>query len=90
MKPVAVNFHICKTCNDACRFCFATFEDVRDHISVDDAIRVLCLLMRTAFPLLFSGGKAMPKALTMNQVPLKHVEITGVFAELYVDQRRAP
>jgi radical S-adenosyl methionine domain-containing protein 2 len=58
MKPVAVNFHIWKPCNDACRFCFATFQDIRGHLSADDAIHVLRLLRRAGCEKInFAGGE---------------------------------
>ena len=58
VTPVSVNFHIWKPCNDACRFCFATFEDVRGHISADDAVRILILLREAGCEKInFAGGE---------------------------------
>lgn len=58
MKPVAVNFHIWKPCNDACRFCFATFEDIRGYLSADEAVRVVRLLRDAGCEKVnFAGGE---------------------------------
>ena len=41
---MSVNFHIWKPCNDACKFCFATFGDVPGQLTAEDAVRVVRLL----------------------------------------------
>ncbi|MCS6915412.1 MAG: viperin family antiviral radical SAM protein [Myxococcota bacterium] len=56
--PISVNFHIWKPCNDRCRFCFATFEDVRGYLSPDDAVQILCLLRQAGCKKVnFAGGE---------------------------------
>jgi DNA-directed RNA polymerase specialized sigma24 family protein len=35
---VAVNFHLYKPCNYRCRFCFATFRDLRGQLSLEHAL----------------------------------------------------
>ncbi|AUX43646.1 uncharacterized protein SOCE26_050980 [Sorangium cellulosum] len=58
MKIVAVNYHIYKPCNLRCRFCFATFRDVRESLAVDDAFRLLRLLRDAGCKkLTFAGGE---------------------------------
>lgn len=58
MKPIAVNFHIRKKCNDVCRFCFSTFDDVDGHVSTDEAIGILRLLRRAGCEKInFAGGE---------------------------------
>ncbi len=56
--PAAVNFHIFKPCNLRCRFCFATFRDVRGHLPLDDAFRLMALLRDAGCAkLTFAGGE---------------------------------
>lgn len=56
--PAAVNFHIFKPCNLRCRFCFATFRDVRGYLPVDDAFRLMALLREAGCEkLTFAGGE---------------------------------
>jgi len=58
MKPIAVNFHIWKPCNEACTFCFATFDDVRGHLCADDAVSVVRLLRGAGCQKInFAGGE---------------------------------
>ncbi|MCK6527591.1 viperin family antiviral radical SAM protein [Myxococcota bacterium] len=44
MRPIAANYHLLQPCDAACRFCFATFRDVRGRLPLADALRVLDLL----------------------------------------------
>lgn len=56
--PLAVNFHLYKPCNYRCRFCFATFRDIRGQLSLDDARRLLRALREAgAEKLNFAGGE---------------------------------
>lgn len=56
--PIAINFHLYKPCNYRCRFCFATFRDIRGHLGLEDA-RTLLRLLREAGgeKLSFAGGE---------------------------------
>ncbi|MCE9580085.1 MAG: viperin family antiviral radical SAM protein [Deltaproteobacteria bacterium] len=57
-KPVAVNFHLWRPCNDACTFCFATFDDVRGHLTAEDAVRLIGVLRAAGTEKLnFAGGE---------------------------------
>jgi radical S-adenosyl methionine domain-containing protein 2 len=54
----AVNFHVLKACDAACRFCFATFRDVRGQLSVGDAFRLMEALRASGTEKLnFAGGE---------------------------------
>jgi radical S-adenosyl methionine domain-containing protein 2 len=54
----AVNFHLLKACDAACRFCFATFRDVPRQLGVRDAERVIDLLRAAGVDKLnFAGGE---------------------------------
>lgn len=58
MKITAVNFHLYKPCNLRCRFCFATFRDVRGHLPLRDSFRLLRLLREAGCEkLTFAGGE---------------------------------
>lgn len=56
--PIAINFHLYKPCNYRCRFCFATFRDIRGRLDLDQA-RALLRLLREAGgeKLNFAGGE---------------------------------
>ncbi len=55
---VAVNFHLYKPCNYRCRFCFATFRDLRGQLSLDHALLLLRLLREAGCEKLnFAGGE---------------------------------
>jgi radical S-adenosyl methionine domain-containing protein 2 len=64
-KPVpAVNFHLWQPCNMRCRFCFASFEDVKQtllpkgHLPKEDAISVVKALCHAGFQkITFVGGE---------------------------------
>lgn len=58
MRPIAINFHLYKPCNLSCRFCFATFRDVRGRLSNVDA-RLLLDRLRAAGAekITFVGGE---------------------------------
>jgi radical S-adenosyl methionine domain-containing protein 2 len=54
----AVNYHLFKPCDAACRFCFATFRDVRGQLGLTDAHRLLELLREAGTEKLnFAGGE---------------------------------
>ena len=58
MKPVAINYHLLKSCNARCRFCFATFRDVDGQLSLDQAMRLITLLREAGGEkLTFAGGE---------------------------------
>ncbi len=55
---VAVNFHLYKPCNYRCRFCFATFRDLRGQLSLEHALLLLRLLREAGCEKLnFAGGE---------------------------------
>ena len=62
--PPAVNFHLWEPCNMRCRFCFATFQDVkqtvlpRGHLPRDQALSVVEQLAAAGFDkITFAGGE---------------------------------
>lgn len=62
----SVNFHLWQPCNMRCRFCFATFQDVKQsflpkgHLPEEEACRVVELLCRTGVgKITFAGGEPM-------------------------------
>jgi radical S-adenosyl methionine domain-containing protein 2 len=58
MEIRSVNFHILRSCDAACRFCFATFREDRGRLSTSDAERVIDLVRRAgAEKLNFAGGE---------------------------------
>lgn len=58
LVPVSVNLHLLKACNARCRFCFATFRDVRGQLGVD-GVRALITALRDAGAekVTFAGGE---------------------------------
>jgi radical S-adenosyl methionine domain-containing protein 2 len=61
-----VNFHLWQPCNMSCRFCFATFRDVRrtvlpeGHLRQKDAEQVVCRLAEAGFlKITFAGGEPL-------------------------------
>ena len=58
MIPISVNYHLYKPCNLKCRFCFATFRDVRGRLSLADATELVTQLRRSgAEKITFVGGE---------------------------------
>lgn len=58
MKLVAVNYHLYKPCNLRCRFCFATFRDVRGTLAQRDSLRLLGVVRAAGCEkLTFAGGE---------------------------------
>lgn len=58
MLPIAINYHLYKPCNLRCRFCFATFRDVRGQLSLADARRLIAELRAAGGEKLnFAGGE---------------------------------
>lgn len=60
----SVNFHLWEPCNMRCRFCFATFQDVKStilpkgHLPKEDAIRVVEELAKCGYEkITFVGGE---------------------------------
>jgi radical S-adenosyl methionine domain-containing protein 2 len=57
-RPVSVNFHLFKPCNLRCRFCFATFRDVRGRLPVGQARLLLeQLALEGTEKVTFVGGE---------------------------------
>ena len=63
--PPSVNFHLWEPCNMRCRFCFATFQDVRQsvlpkgHLPREDALRVTEALAEHFEKITFAGGEPL-------------------------------
>lgn len=62
--PPSVNFHLWEPCNMRCRFCFATFQDVkqtvlpRGHLPREQALAVVEQLIAAGFDkITFAGGE---------------------------------
>lgn len=56
--PIAVNYHLYKPCNLKCRFCFATFRDVRGRLGPENARRIITALRNSgAQKLTLVGGE---------------------------------
>ena len=60
----SVNFHLWESCNMRCKFCFATFQDVKQsilpsgHLSKEQAIGVVMRLAKAGFEkITFAGGE---------------------------------
>lgn len=74
-----VNFHLWQPCNMSCRFCFATFRDVRrtvlpeGHLDRADAARVVTELAEAGFTkLTFAGGEPLLCPWLTDLVALAH------------------
>lgn len=64
VKIPSVNFHLWEPCNMRCKFCFATFQDVKQsilpkgHLSREQAIEVVLRLAEFGFEkITFAGGE---------------------------------
>lgn len=58
MPIAAINFHLFKPCDARCRFCFATFRDVRGRLPLAQAQRLLVMLREAgAEKITFAGGE---------------------------------
>jgi radical S-adenosyl methionine domain-containing protein 2 len=63
--PPSVNFHLWEPCNMRCRFCFATFQDVRadflpsGHLPREEALRVVEVLASHFQKITFAGGEPL-------------------------------
>ncbi len=60
----SVNFHLWEPCNFSCKYCFATFQDVRKtilpkgHLSKEDALELVNKLANAGFSkITFAGGE---------------------------------
>ena len=60
----SVNFHLWEPCNMRCKFCFATFQDVKKtilpkgHLSKEEAIKIIKQLAKFGFEkITFAGGE---------------------------------
>lgn len=68
---IAVNWHLYRPCNLKCRFCFATFRDVRGRLPLDESLRLLAALRAAGTDKInFAGGE-----------PTMHPEIGPLVAE---------
>lgn len=66
--PPAVNFAVLKECNFHCRFCYSTFQNIKDRLSDPDAEKVVRLLADAGIEkITFVGGE-----------PTLHTNITGL------------
>ncbi|GMT99113.1 viperin family antiviral radical SAM protein [Corallococcus caeni] len=65
VMPPSVNFHLWEPCNMRCRFCFATFQDVRrdvlpkGHLPAKEALRLVELLSLRFQKITFAGGEPL-------------------------------
>ncbi|MCY0997740.1 viperin family antiviral radical SAM protein [Myxococcus sp. MISCRS1] len=63
--PPSVNFHLWEPCNMRCRFCFATFQDVRrdvlpkGHLPEQEALQVVSVLASRFQKITFAGGEPL-------------------------------
>lgn len=62
--PPSVNYHLWQPCNMRCRFCFATFEDVRGqlpkgHLPREQSVELVRLLARSFQKITFAGGEPL-------------------------------
>ena len=58
--PVSVSWHVWPSCNLGCRYCYATFDDVRDALSKDAALVVLGKLLDAGMRrVTFVGGEPL-------------------------------
>ncbi len=68
---IAVNWHLYKPCNLKCRFCFATFREVKGRLPLDESLRLLAALRAAGTEKInFAGGE-----------PTMHPEIGPLVAE---------
>ncbi len=63
--PPSVNFHLWEPCNMRCRFCFATFQDVRSsvlprgHLPREEALRLVDQVTPFFEKISFAGGEPL-------------------------------
>lgn len=62
--PPSVNYHLWQPCNMRCRFCFATFEDVRSelpagHLPREQSLQLVRALARRFQKITFAGGEPL-------------------------------
>jgi radical S-adenosyl methionine domain-containing protein 2 len=62
--PPSVNYHLWQPCNMRCRYCFATFEDVRSvlpqgHLPREQALELVQVLARRFQKITFAGGEPL-------------------------------
>lgn len=62
----SINFHLWEPCNMRCKFCFATFQDVKQsilpkgHLPVEDAIKIVKNIAQAGFEkITFAGGEPL-------------------------------
>ena len=44
MNKITVNWHLWKSCNYKCKFCFAGFEKVKTNLDLEDGKRLIKIL----------------------------------------------
>jgi len=58
LEPISVNYHLVKECNYECRFCFATFRDVRGRLTLSQKLELLQALRESGCQKInFAGGE---------------------------------
>ena len=80
-RPIAANFHLIASCNARCEFCFATFRDVRDRLSLPDAWRLIEVLQEAGVEKLnFAGGE--PTLHPHVGILIAHAKATGLVTSI--------
>jgi radical S-adenosyl methionine domain-containing protein 2 len=81
MKPIAVNFHINKSCNTHCRFCFATFRAVRGQSRTAQSLAVIDALADAGCQKLNIAGGEPTLRKDLGQL-LRHAKSRGLTTSL--------
>jgi radical S-adenosyl methionine domain-containing protein 2 len=85
----AVNYHLIKGCNDRCTFCFATFREVRGHLPLPSARRLLDLLAEAGTSKLnFAGGE--PTLHPHLPELIRHAKRLGMTTSIVTNGARLP
>lgn len=69
----AISFHITQACNTNCRFCFATFRDIRSRSRKEDTLQIIRDLAKVGVrKITFAGGEPTlhPDLLSGDRAPL--------------------
>ncbi len=90
MNPLTtVNFHLFKPCNLRCRFCFATFRDVRGRLPTEEAKRLLEALRGAgAEKVNFAGGE--PTLHPDLGLLVEHARSLGLVVSIVTNGARLP
>jgi radical S-adenosyl methionine domain-containing protein 2 len=95
-RLLSVNFHLYKPCNERCRYCFATFRDIPNQLTADDAERLVLELARAGTKkLTFVGGEptlhpALPRLLNAAHASTVTTAIVSNGAKLRAVLKAAP